>query len=191
MRGRSRPGSMVAYVAVAAILAALVHLVVVLLVPLVATRDAFARLAPLGAPNETSLLPRADPREKLLPYADPAVAMAICRYDLGSGPIRVSAPAGRAFASISFHTRRGLVFYALTDKAATHGVIDAVVATPEDVRAIAASEDQEDPSHDLRVAAPEREGYALIRVFSELPSLYPEAQAQAKQLICKPEPIRR
>ncbi len=125
----------------------------------------------------------------MLPYADPAVAMAICRYDLASGPIRVRAPAGRAFASISFHTRRGLAFYALTDKAATRGVIDAVLGTPEDLRALAAHDDEEAPSRDLRVAAPAREGYVMFRVFSELPSLYPAAAAEAKQLTCKAEPV--
>ena len=176
-------------IAATAILAALVHLVVVLVAPLVAAHDAFARLAPLGPLNETVALPRAGPAEKMLPYADPAVAMAICRYDLASGPIRVRAPAGRAFASISFHTRRGLAFYALTDKAATRGVIDAVLGTPEELRALAAHDDEEAPSRDLRVAAPARQGYVMFRVFSELPSLYPAAAAEAKQLTCKAEPV--
>ena len=142
-----------------------------------------------AALDETVLLPRAGPAERLLPFADPAVAMAFCRYDLASGPIRVTAPAGRAFSSISFHTRRGLVFYALTDKAATHGVIEAVLGTPTGSSALAAHDDEEDPSHDLRVAAPAREGYVVIRVFSEFPSLYPEAEAEAKRLTCKPEPV--
>ena len=188
---RIRYGEAALLVAATAIVAALVHLIVVLILPVVATRDAFARLAPLGPLDETIALPRASPTEKTAPYADPALAWAFCRYDLASGPIRVTAPVGRAFSSISFHTRRGLVFYALTDKAATHGVIDAVLATPADVRALAAHDDEDDPSRDLRIAAPVPEGYIVMRVFSELPSLYPEAEAQAKQLVCKPEPIRR
>jgi uncharacterized membrane protein len=178
-----------AYLGAALIIAALVHLSVVLLVPRVATRDAFARLEPLGVLNETVALPRAGPKEMLLPYADPAVAMSFCRYDLTQGPIRATAPTGRAFASLSFHTSRGLVFYDLTDKAATRGVIGAVLATPDDIRALAARDDEENPSHDLRITAPDREGYVTMRVFSVLPSLYGEAQAQAKQLKCSPEPV--
>lgn len=176
-------------VAAAAILAALVHLVVVLVAPFVAARDSFSRLAALGALNQTVALSRAGPSEKLLPYADPAVATAFCRFDLALGPIRIRAPATRAFGSISFHTHRGLVFYALTDRAATHGLIDVVLGTPEEVRALAEHDDEEAPSHDLRVAAPAREGYVLARVFSEFPSLYPEAQAKAGQLTCVPESI--
>jgi uncharacterized membrane protein len=189
MTERLRIDDAVAYVAATVILAALVHFVVVLLAPYVAARDAFARLAPLGALNETVSLPRAGPAERKFPYADPAVAMAFCRYDLASGPIRVSAPAGRSFSSISFHTRRGLVFYALTDKAATHGVVDAVLGTPDEVRALAAHDDEESPSRDLRVAAPAREGYVVIRVFSEFPSLYSEAETEAKRLTCQPEHV--
>ena len=180
-----------ASVAVIVILAALVHFIVVLLAPYVATRDAFHRLAPLGGLNETIALPRASPAEKLLPFADPAVAMAYCRYDLASGPIRVRAPVGRSLSSISFHTRRGVVFYALTDKAAVNGVVEAVLGTPADIRALAAHDDEESPSRDLRVAAPAREGYVVIRVFSEFPSLYPGAEAEAKRLACEPEPVSR
>jgi uncharacterized membrane protein len=178
-----------ASLAAAFILAALVHLIVVVLASYVAADDAFVRLAPLGELNETVLLPRASPSERMLPYADPAVAMAFCRYNLAFGPIRVQAPAGRSFSSISFHTRKSLVFYALTDKAATHGVVDAVLGTAADVRALAAHDDEESPSRDLRVAAPAREGYVMFRVFSEFPSLYPEAEAEAKRLTCKPEPV--
>ena len=191
MTVRLRPGETALFIATAAVVAALVHLIVVLFMPAVATRDAFARLAPLGAVDETVPLPRASPGERSFPYADPAVAWAFCRYDLGSGPIRVTAPVGRAFASISFHTGRGLLFYALTDKAATHGVINAVLATPDDVRTLEAHDDEDDPSRDLRIAAPAPEGYVVMRVFSERSSLYPEAEAQAEGLVCKPEPVPR
>ena len=190
MNRRLRLGDAVFYFALTAIVAALVHLIVVLIVPSLAARDAYARLPPLAPLDATVALPRSSPSERSLPYADPAIASAVCRYDLGAGPIRVTAPKGRgAFASISFHSRGGMVFYALTDKAATHGVIEAVLATPEDLRALAAQDDEEDPSRDLRIAAPAKEGFVVMRVFSELPSLYPEAEAQAKGLACKPEPI--
>ncbi len=181
------------FVSIAAIvvLAALVHVIVVLLAPDVGTRDAFARLTPLGGLNETVPLPRASPAERLLPYSDPAVAMSYCRYDLASGPIRVRAPAGRSFSSISFHTRRGLVFYALTDKAAANGRIDVVLGGPADIRALAAHDDEEIPSRDLRIVAPAREGYVVDRVFSEFPSLYPAAEAEANRLTCEPEPVPR
>jgi uncharacterized membrane protein len=191
MTMRSVPAGVLLLTAASLILAAIVHLTAVLVTPLVASHDAFARLAPLGGLNETVSLPHVGPAERLLPYADPAVAMAFCRYDLSAGPIRVRAPVGRAFSSIAFHARHGAAFYALTDRAGAHGTIEAVLATPDDVRTLAAHDDEENPSRDLRIAAPDREGYVVIRVFSELPSLLPEAEADAKRLTCTPEPVRR
>lgn len=189
MKGMPRFGIVGVAVAAAAVLALLVHLVVVLLTPAVASNGAFARLAPLAAVNATTLLPRAG--ERFLPYADPAVAMAFCRFDLAAGPIRIEAPTGRAFASLSFHGRNELAFYALTDKAASRGRIAAVLATPEDKRALEAQDDEENPSRDLRIEAPESEGYVLMRVFSERPSLLPAAEDEARALTCKPERIAR
>ncbi len=191
MKVRSALGDFALIVVAAAILAALVHLIVVLATPFVATRDVYSRLAGMGKLNETIVAPQAGPGERFMPYADPAVVTAYCRFDLAHGPIRIRAPIGRAFSSISFHTRRGLAFYALTDRAGAHGVIEAVLATPDDVRALALHDDEENPSRDLRIAAPDLEGYVAIRVFSELPSLYPDAEADARQLTCAPEPLPR
>lgn len=189
MTGRNRYEGVVVTVASALILAAIVHIAVVLLAPRLATRNAFARLAPRGALNETVLLPRAGPADRMLPFADPAVAAAFCRYDLAEGPIRVAAPAGRQMSAISFHTRNGVVYYALTDRAAVNGVVGAVVGKPAHLRALAAHDDEELPSRDLRIAAPADAGYVMIRVFSEFPSLYSLAEAQARRLTCRPEPV--
>ena len=134
-------------------------------------------------------LPRADASGKAFPYSDPAVAGAFCRFDLTNGPVRVRAPIGRAgFSSLSFHSRRGAAFYAFTDRAATHGFMEAVIVTPKQLRALVAQEDEDNPSEDLRIASPTVEGFVLSRVFSELPGLYPAAEDQAKALSCVPEP---
>lgn len=189
MKGLSRLGQVGVLAAAALTLAALVHLLIVLIAPLVASRRAYDRLGPLGVVNATVLLPLAGPDQHQFPYADPAVAVAFCRFDLAAGPVRITAPTGRAFTSLSFHTKAGLPFYALTDRAATRGVIEAVLATPEDVRVLEAKDDEENPSHDLRVAAAAREGFVVMRVFSEAPSLLSSAEGQAKALSCRAEPI--
>ena len=190
MRLGERLASATAYLAAVLIVAALVHLIIILTIPLVATRDAFARLAALGPLNETVGLARPSPSEARFPYGDPAVASAFCRYDLSDGPIRVKAPVGRAaFASLSFHTRRGAVLYALTDRAATHAMMEAVVVTPAQLRVFVAHDDEDNPSQDLRIVSTSNEGFVLIRAFSELPSLYAAAQEEAEGLSCAPEPL--
>jgi uncharacterized membrane protein len=186
---RAGLAEVVFYVAEALIVGALVHFVLILAIPLVAEHDAYHRLAQIGLSDATIALPQAAPQERSAPYADPAVASALCSFDLTNGPIRVRAPLGRAgFASLSFHSRRGAVFYAMTDRVATHGMMEAVIATPKQLRVLISQDDEDNPSQDLRIASPTPQGFVFARIFSELPSLYPEAEAQAKTLSCAPEP---
>ncbi|MGD1038489.1 MAG: DUF1254 domain-containing protein [Roseiarcus sp.] len=190
MSARERLGGAATFLAAVLIVGALVHFIVILVIPIVATRDAFARLEELGSANQTIALARSSPTERRFPYADPALASAFCRFDLAAGPVRVRAPVGRAgFASLSFHTRRGAVFYALTDKAATHGLMEAIIVTPSQLRALIAHDDEDNPSQDLRVVSATAEGFVLMRAFSELPSLYAAAEAQARSLSCATEPM--
>ncbi len=188
MRPFSRFGELLFYAAATAVLAALVHSTLVLAIPAVADHDAFSTVAALAPNGETETLPRAAPAARRFPYLDPAVAAAFCRYDLAAGPVRVRAPLGRAgFMSISFHSREGAVFFALTDRAATHGRLEAVVVTPAQLRALIAADDEDNPSQDLRIVSPTDQGFVLMRVFSEEPSLYSDAEAQAKTLQCASE----
>lgn len=190
MNAREFLGGTATFLAAVLVVAALVHFIVILIIPVVATRDAFARLEDLGPVNATIALARASPTEQLLPYADPALATAFCRFDLSAGPERVKAPVGRAgFASLSFHTRRGAVVYALTDRAATHGLMEAIVVTPAQLRVLVAHDDEDNPSQDLRIVSPTTEGFVAMRAFSELPSLYAAAEDQVKSLSCAPEAL--
>jgi len=174
----------------AAMIAALVHIAVILIIPLYASRDAFARLSALGPINATVALEQPGPRARLLPYRDPAIGSAFCRFDLAAGPLRVKAPAdGSGFESLSFHTRRGGVFYAITDKAATNGMLEALVLTEDQLRALQAKDDEDTPVQELRVVSTAREGFVLMRTFSEQPSLYPRAEADAQRLSCATESI--
>ena len=63
----ARLGGAALFVAAVAAAAALVHFAVVLLVPVVAAHDAYARLAELAPPGTTSPLPRAGPDERRFP----------------------------------------------------------------------------------------------------------------------------
>jgi uncharacterized membrane protein len=174
----------------AAMVAALVHIVAILIIPLYASRDAFARLSPLGPVNATILLPQPSPEARLIPYGDPAVASAFCRFDLSAGPLRVRAPADPSgFSSLSFHTRRGSIFYAITDKAAARGMLEALVLTEEQLRAVAAKDDEDTPVQELRIVSAANTGFVMMRSLSEQPSLYPRAESAVQALRCVNEPI--
>ena len=45
-------------------------------------------------------------------------------------------------------------------------------------------EDENDPSRDVRILTPQREGFVIVRVAAPLPSLRAEAEATAKAVSC-------
>ena len=192
MIARPKLGDLSQIALYAVVIGALVHLVTILAIPQLATRDAFAGLVPLGPVDTTIALERPDPLSRQTPYGDPAIASAFCRFDLSNGPLRVKVHFTRSgFASLSFHTRTGSVFYALTDKAAVRGQLEALVLTAAQLRIVAARDNEDEPSQDLRIVTSTNEGFALTRAFSEQPGLYPQAQTDARSLVCVTEPVTK
>ncbi|MDE3176387.1 MAG: DUF1254 domain-containing protein [Pseudomonadota bacterium] len=184
------PARLLYYAALIGVVAALTHLVALLLVPSFAARDAFARVEALGPPFKTVALPAPGPQARDFPYADPAVAASVCVYDLSAGPVRASAPLGRAvFASLSFHSRRGVAFYALTDRAANKGRMEALIVTAEQLRALVAHDDEDNPSDDLRIVSPTLKGFVMARALSGGLDLLAQAAEQAGAMTCAAEPI--
>ena len=187
---RLSPARVLWTLALVGVLAGLVHLTSLLAIPAVAHQDAYARVEALGQPFVTVSLPPASASSRAFPFADPAVASSICLYDLSLGPVRARAPLGRAgFAALSFHSRRGIVYFALTDRAANKGRMEALIVTPEQLRVLISHDDEDNPSQDLRIVSPTPTGFAMARVLSDSPDLMPAAEKQAAAMTCVREPI--
>jgi len=185
--------SFLLYLAGVLFVAGFVHIVAILVMPQVAPRDAYARLAALAKPGQTTLLPRALPGHEVTPYEDPAFAQAVCLYDLADGPLHVHAdlPDNR-LVTISFRTRTGQVFYSMTDRASLHGTIDVRIMTQPQLDAVEAAEGDEDndqPLKELRLVAPDAKGFVLIDAMSTYPSERAGAEAEVKSVACAPETL--
>ncbi len=111
------------------LLGGVVHLVSVLALPKIATQDAYSRLTPMTKLNAVTQLPAAEPGNNVMPYLDPAFAVAICRYDLSTGPIKLTVPVSQAYTSVSFYTRNELAYYAINDRSAGKKVIELNLMT--------------------------------------------------------------
>lgn len=163
------------------VLAAGVHIVIVLGVPSHAARDAYSLLRGAGQEDVEPTL--GDPRS-WLPKHDPAASVSACAFDLANGPLRVSTKTNSLFQSLSFHARGGNVFYAVTDRAAVRGELELVVMTRRQLDEALAAEDEEAPNRDVRVVAPRQEGFVVVRVVAPFPSYREEAEATAKAVSC-------
>jgi uncharacterized membrane protein len=157
------------------LLGAVVHLVSVLALPKIATQDAYSRLTPMTKLNGVTQLPAAEPGNSVMPYLDPAFAVAICRYDLATGPIKLTVPVSQAYTSVSFYTRNELAYYAINDRSAGKKVIELDLMTEAQHNEL--PEDEEITSADrLIIDSPSVTGLIVLKALAPEPGLMPQAQ---------------
>src|SRR5436305_14804660 len=123
------------------LLGGVVHVVSVLALPRIATQDAYSRLTPMTKLNAVTPLPLADPNNAPMPFMDPAFAIAICRYDLSGGAIKLTVPVSQAYTSVSFYTRNEVAYYAINDRSAGRKVIELHLMTEAKHAELQADED--------------------------------------------------
>jgi uncharacterized membrane protein len=166
------------------LLGGVVHLVSVLALPRIATKDAYSRIEPLTRSNNVTALPVADPGNSLMPFLDPAFATAVCRYDLSTGPIKLTVPVSQAYTSVSFYTRNDVAYYAINDRSAGRRVIELDLMTeaqhaelPEDEDVTAADR--------LIIDSPTATGLIVLKALAPEPGLMSQAQASLAASSCK------
>ncbi len=115
-----------------------------------------------------------------MPFMDPAFAMAVCRYDLSDGPLKLSVPVSPAYTSVSFYTRNDVAYYAINDRAAGRRVIELDLMTsaqrgelPDDEEVTAADR--------LIVELPTSTGLIVIKALAPEPGLMPARAGRARR----------
>jgi uncharacterized membrane protein len=169
------------------LLGGVVHLVSVLALPRVASEDAFSRLTPLTKVNAVTALPLASPGRAPMPFMDPAFAVAICRYDLSHGPIKLAVPVSQSYTSVSFFTRNDLAYYAINDRSAGRKVIELDLMTEAQHTAMPEEEDVTAADR-LIVDSPTETGLIVLKALAAEPGLMAQAQASLAAASCKVQP---
>src|SRR5437588_9618387 len=166
------------------LLGGIVHLVSVLALPRIASQDAYSRLTPTTKLNAVTPLPLADPANSPMPFMDPAFAMAICRYDLSGGPIKLKVPVSQAYTSVSFYTRNEIAYYAINDRSAGRKVIELDLMTEAQHNEL--PEDEEVTAADrLIIDSPSATGLIVLKALAPEPGLMPQAQGALAASSCR------
>ena len=169
------------------VLGGIVHLSTVLLLPATATRGAYTRLSAATAVNEMTLLPQPSPEGALLPFMDPAFAVAVCRYDLSGGPLKFRTQVSPAYTAVTFYTPRGVSFYAINDRAAGRRTIELELMTAEQRAQI--QEDEEVTAADrLIVESPAVTGLIVLRALAPEPGALPNVRGLLAAARCSVQP---
>ncbi len=166
------------------LLGGIVHLVSVLALPRIASEDAYSRLAPITQLNAVTPLPLADPGNALMPFMDPAFAVAVCRYDLTRGPLKLTVPVSQAYTSVSFYSRDEIAYYAINDRSAGKKVIELDLMTEAQHNALPEDEDVTAADR-LIIDSPSATGLILLKALAPEPGLMPQAQASLAASRCQ------
>jgi uncharacterized membrane protein len=167
-----------------AVLGAIVHLVSVLALPRIASQDAYSRLTAPTKLNAVTLLAPADPSYTLMPYMDPAFAVAVCRYDLSGGPLKLTVPVSQAYTSVSFYTRNEVAYYAINDRSAGKKVIELDLMTETQHNELPEDEDVTAADR-LIIDSPTATGLIVMKALAPEPGLMVQAQATLAASSCK------
>jgi uncharacterized membrane protein len=168
------------------LLGGIVHLATVLLLPRTATQDAYARLAPITPVNAFTLIPEPTPAKAALPFMDPAFAVAVCRYDLSNGPLKLTAPVSQAYTSVTFYTRHGIAYYGINDRAAGRRVIELDLMTAQQHEQLPEEEDVTAADR-LIIDSPTTTGLIVVRALSPEPGLMAMARDSLSGARCRPQ----
>jgi uncharacterized membrane protein len=168
------------------LLGGIVHLGTVLILPRMATQDAYSRLAPLTKVNTVSPIPAPTPENAAMPFMDPAFAVAVCRYDLGDGPLKFSVPVSQAYTSVSFYTRSEVPYYAINDRAAGRRVIELDLMTT-DQRNDLPDNEEITAADRLIVESPTNTGLIVIKALAPEPGMLAMARSALTAARCQPQ----
>ncbi len=170
------------------LVAGIVHLSAVLLAPRMATASVAARFGYGEVNTLQQTKPVLGPDDSLpTPFADPALLMASCPYDLAEGPVRLRLQTGDQFLSVVALSPTGRVLLALTDRAATRRSLNILLATSSQLRQLDSPDGTEEDSQELRVRIDEIRGVALIRVLALREAERVPAAAILARAVCRQE----
>ena len=164
------------------------HLATVLMLPKLATQDAYARVSAIAPVNAVTPVPPPTPDDAMLPFMDPAFAVAVCRFDLSRGPLKFSVPISPAYTSVSFYTRSDVPFYAINDRAAGRRVIELDLMTQAQRDELPQNEEITAADR-LIVSSPTTTGLIVIRALAPEP---PDGRRLARTALtasaqCRPQ----
>jgi uncharacterized membrane protein len=172
---------------IAVVIAGLVHIAGIFALPRMTQEDAFSRLAQYAQESGIRLVPEEALRD--MPFVDPHVAIGICRFNLAEGPFRLRSSLSETFMAVVFAREQRGIFASVSDRAATSGTLDVVLATSAQLERIAGLDDANESIEEVRITASQLRGIAIVKVLVERPSGRETAEGVLRQVQCGSEAL--
>jgi uncharacterized membrane protein len=165
--------------------AALLHLVIVFSLPQFSQRDAYTRILAEGESHRFYRL-RETPDRAGLSKEDPMMEVAVCSFDVGQAPIRLTAANGGVpFWSLGVFDSSSNEVFSINDRTSADNVLDIVIGTPAQM-AILRKSLPRGFAQAVLVETQQAEGYAVLRSLATHRSVGPLVSQFLDQAGCAP-----
>lgn len=167
--------------------AAMLHIIIVLVLPQFTGRDAYTRV--LGLLEMDSFFPlTSTPGPTGLSNDDPYLRSAVCSFSIADGPARFLARGAVPFWSLAVFDSASNEVFSMNDHTAVNGRLDLVVATPIQLVELRKTP-PEALAQSIVVEMKEEDGYAVLRAMAPLDSFEDQVRNFLAESSC--EPFRR
>jgi len=163
-----------------------VHLAYILFVPRQQMDAMMGQFSALAGINKLAVL-TPEAVDRVLPEADPALAHAVCVFDLSAGPVVVKAKIPSGYWLVALYAPNGDSFYSLNSRQAGVNSLDLVIRNPAN-----AAGDRAGPAlqvgadNRVTVRSPSARGLVLLRARVPTPALGPRIRADLAASACSP-----
>ncbi len=145
------------------VLAGIVHISIILLIPTLASQDAWSKLVATGPQwNFSRLNQKGGNNSSLLSATDPLFELASCRFTLSEGPVLIKSAGRLPFWSVAVFDRFGKNVYSFNDRTTIDQQLNLLILNPVQMSIL-----REDPpasvDQSIVVEAQIDEGFILIR----------------------------
>lgn len=167
------------------LLGLVIHLVVILILPELASNNVGARLASIGQVDKVVMLDPVAPGAPNPLRLDPELSYAVCRLDLTKGPGELTGTLPVSFWSVSVYDRAGTVLYSTTNRDGIGQSLDLGVFDTAQTRLLAEQKIDVDAGL-LIVEAKTDDIFAVVKLEPPQPAMRDRFAAQLGKLACRP-----
>ncbi|SIR16240.1 Uncharacterized membrane protein [Rhizobium sp. RU20A] len=163
--------------------AAILHIVIILMLPRFSERDAFSRVSALDDVHSFVALPGTPGGPNGLANDNPYLRTAVCTFSIGAQPALFQAVGAVPFWSIVLYDEASNEIFSMNDKTSVAGNLDLVVATPAQMLALRRTTRPE-LEKSILVEMSGNVGYAVLRTLAPMPSLEDAARNFLAEATC-------
>lgn len=145
----------------------IVHIVIILLIPNLGSRDAAKQIASSFTEQKFHFI---DSGKKLdISNADPHLKLSVCKFNLENNAIEIKGPKISNFWSVSVFDERGRVIYSMNDRTAIKNTLNMIIVNPIQMADIRQLQPEELESSIL-VESQNSKGFVILRALIANPS---------------------